>query len=116
MEHYKTINPPSLKLRRVNPKIEVMKRDSLHQQCMQLYKQMLQQIAGCECIACGEAKWIELGKANVIQSWFRVERMADGYQFVSDEEEVCFLKVLKSKLAGWGNFLHYYMDPVIAAG
>jgi len=93
-----------------------MKSNSLRVQCMQLYKQMLHQIAGCECLPGGKPKWIELGRGNVIQSWFRVERMADGYQFVSDQEETVFSKAMQSKSAGWANFLHYYIDPVVAAG
>jgi len=52
----------------------------------------------------------------VVQSWYRVERMADGYQFVSDEEEFCFMMIMQSEYAGWVNFLQYYIDPIVAAG
>jgi len=77
---------------------------------------MLHETAGCECKPSGEAKWIEFGYGSVVQSWFRVERMADGYQFVSDEEEMCFRQIMQSRFAGWVNFLHYYTDPLVAAG
>ena len=93
-----------------------MKRDSLHQQCAQLCVEMLQQTTGCETKATGEEKWIEWKNGAVVQSWYRVERMADGYQFVSDEEEFFFLMILRSQSAGWINFLQYYIDPVVAAG
>jgi hypothetical protein len=93
-----------------------MKRENLHQQCIRLYKEMLRQATGCESKASGEVKWIEWGNGDVVQSWFRVERMADGYQFVSDEEENNFLKTTQSEFAGWVNFLLYYIDPRIAAG
>ena len=93
-----------------------MKSESLHQQCTQLYEEMQQQATGCESKTSGDVKWIEWGNGEVVQSWFRVERMADGYQFVSDEEEFCFLMVMQSEFAGWINFLQYYIDPVVAAG
>jgi hypothetical protein len=93
-----------------------MKNETLHQQCIQLYEEMLQQAAGCESKSSGEMKWIEWRNGDVVQSWFRVERIADGYRFVSDEEEFCFLMILQSNFAGWINFLQYYVDPVIAAG
>ena len=93
-----------------------MKNYSLHLQCIQLCKEMLLETAGFERKPSGEAKWIEWGRGDVIQSWFRVERMADGYQFVSDEEELCFLKMVQSEFAGMVNFLQYYIDPVVAAG
>jgi hypothetical protein len=93
-----------------------MKKDSLHQQCIQLYKEMQQQATGCESKASGDMKWIEWKNGDVVQSWYRVERMADGYQFVSDEEESCFLTIMQSQFAGWVNFLQYYIDPVVAAG
>jgi hypothetical protein len=93
-----------------------MKRDSLHQQCIQLYEEMLHETTGCETKASGDMKWIEWKNGNVLQSWYRVERMADGYQFVSDEEEVRFLAIMQSEYAGWLNFLQYYIDPVVAAG
>ena len=88
----------------------------LHLQCIELYKDLLYETAGCECRPSGEAKWIEWGHGNVVQSWYRVERMADGYQFVSDEEEFCFQHILQSRFAGWVNFLQYYTDPVVVAG
>lgn len=93
-----------------------MKSEILHQQCIQLYNVMQQQSTGCESKASGEMKWIEWGNGDVVQSWFRVERMADGYQFVSDEEENNFLKTTQSEFAGWFNFLQYYIDPLVAAG
>lgn len=93
-----------------------MNRQILHKQCIQLYEEMLEQATGCESKASGDVKWIEWGNGDVVQSWFRVERMADGYQFVSDEEEISFLTIMHSKLAGWINFLQYYIDPVVAAG
>jgi hypothetical protein len=93
-----------------------MKNETLHQQCIQLYEEMQQHATGCESKASGDMKWIEWRNGEVVQSWFRVERMADGYQFVSDEEEFCFLMILQSKFAGWFNFLQYYVDPVVAAG
>jgi hypothetical protein len=93
-----------------------MKSATLQQQCIQLYEEMLQQTTGCESKASGDVKWIEWGKGEVVQSWYRVERMADGYQFVSDEEETSFLMIMQSEYAGWINFLQYYIDPVVAAG
>jgi hypothetical protein len=93
-----------------------MKNYSLRIQCLQLYKQMLKENADCERRPSGEAKWIELGYGSVVQSWFRVERMADGYQFVSDEEEISFQQIMQSRFAGWMNFLQYYTDPLVAAG
>ena len=93
-----------------------MKSVTLHQQCIQLYEEMQQQATGCESKASGDVKWIERGRADVVQSWYRVERMADGYQFVSDEEESSFLMAMQSEFAGWVNFLLYYIDPVVAAG
>jgi hypothetical protein len=93
-----------------------MKRDSLHLQCIELYQEMLIQATGCESKASGDVKWIEWGKGKVVQSWYRVERMADGYQFASDEEEISFLTIMRSECAGWVNFLQYYLDPVVAAG
>ena len=93
-----------------------MKNETLHQQCIQLYEEMQQQTTGCESKASGGMKWMEWRNGDVVQSWFCVERMADGYRFVSDAEEFCFLMVLESKFAGWINFLRYYVDPVIAAG
>ena len=44
-----------------------MKGETLHEQCIQLYEEMLQQSAGCESKASGEVKWIEWGKGDV--SW-----------------------------------------------
>jgi hypothetical protein len=99
-----------------DPKNQFMKNNFLHEQCVQLYEEMLHQTAGCECKPSGDAKWIEWGRGNVIQSWFRVERMADGYQFVSDYEEICFLNIVQSQFGGWINFLHYYTNPLVAAG
>lgn len=93
-----------------------MKRDSLHQQCTRLCVELLQQSTGCESKASGDVKWIEWKNGGVVQSWYRVERMADGYQFVSDEEEISFLMIMESGFAGWVNFLQYYIDPVLAAG
>ena len=93
-----------------------MKRDSLHQQCVRLCVDMQHEATGCEMQATGEVKWIEWKNGDVVQSWYRVERMADGYQFVSDEEEISFLTSLQSEFAGWINFLQYYIDPVVAAG
>lgn len=93
-----------------------MKSETLHQQCLQLYYEMQQQSVGCESKALGEVKWMEWGNGNVVQSWFRVERMVDGYQFVSDEEESSFLTIMQSEFAGWVNFLQYYIDPLVAAG
>ena len=93
-----------------------MKSATLQQQCIQLYEEMLQQTTGCESKASGDVKWIEWKNGDVVQSWYRVERMADGYQFVSDEEEISFLMTIQSEFAGWINFLQYYIDPVVAAG
>lgn len=93
-----------------------MKSETLHQQCIQLYEEMLQQITRCESMVSGEVKWIEWENGDVVQSWYRVERMADGYQFVSDEEEICFMMIMQSEFAGWVNFLQYYIDPLVAAG
>ena len=93
-----------------------MKRDSLHQQCVRLCVDMLHETTGCEMKASGEVKWIEWKNGNVVQSWYRVERMADEYQFVSDEEEFCFMMIVQSEFTGWVNFLQYYLDPVVAAG
>lgn len=93
-----------------------MKSELLHQQCIQLYEEMRQQATGCESKTSGEVKWIEWGHGDVVQSWYRVERMADGYQFVSDEEEIGFSMIMRSEFAGWINFLQYYIDPVVAAG
>ena len=93
-----------------------MKSATLQQQCIQLYEEMLHQAIGCEMKASGDVKWIEWGRGEVVQSWYRVERMADGYQFVSDEEENSFLMSMRSEFAGWVNFLQYYIDPVVAAG
>jgi len=93
-----------------------MKRATLHQQCIQLYEEMLQQNTRCESKATGEVKWIEWKNGDVLQSWYRVERMADGYQFVSNEEEICFMMIFQTEFAGWINFLQCYIDPVVAAG
>ena len=93
-----------------------MKPQTLHQQCIQLYEEMLRQNTRCESKASGDMKWIEWKNGDVVQSWYRVERMADGYQFVSDEEEVRFLAIMQSGHAGWLNFLQYYIDPMVAAG
>jgi len=93
-----------------------MKRDSLHDQCIRLCVDMLHETTGCETKACGEVKWIEWKNGDVVQSWYRVERMADGYQFASDEEEFCFMMIIQKELSGWVNFLQYYIDPVVAAG
>jgi hypothetical protein len=41
-----------------------------------LYEEMLEQTTGCESKASGDVKWIEWGKGEVVQSWYRVERMA----------------------------------------
>ena len=93
-----------------------MNRDSLHQQCIKLCVDMLHDTTGCESKASGEVKWIEWKNGDVVQSWYRVERMADGYQFMSDEEEFCFMMIIQKEFSGWINFLQYYIDPLVAAG
>ena len=93
-----------------------MKKDSLLNQCRKLCIEMLRETTGCETNASGEVKWIEWKNGDVVQSWYRVERMADGYQFVSDEEEFCFMMIMQSEFSGWVNFLQYYMDLLVAAG
>lgn len=93
-----------------------MKKDSLHKECMKLCIEMLCETTGSETKASGEVKGIEWKNGDVVQSWFRVERMADGYQFVSDEEEFCFMMMMQPEFSGCINFLQYYIDPLVAAG
>jgi hypothetical protein len=77
-----------------------MKNNSLHAQCVQLYKQTEQQIYKGASELTDEGKWIEWGFGLAMKTWLEVERMTNSYPFLHRDEEINFYKTLKPGFTG----------------
>jgi hypothetical protein len=76
-----------------------MKNSSLLQQCRLTYKINQRQIQHYVTRS-DEVKWIEWGFASTTQAWLNLEKITDGYQFMDQQEEVCFYKSQKPRFTG----------------
>jgi hypothetical protein len=77
-----------------------MKNSFLLQQCKLIYKTLQQEIQSRESQSPDEMKWIEWGFGVTMQAWLNIEKMTDGYQFMNQQEEVCFYKIHKPRFTG----------------
>jgi len=77
-----------------------MKNSSLLQQCRLTYKRIQQEIQSHESQLPDEMKWIEWGFGATMQAWLNIEKITDGYQFINQQEEVCFYKSQKPRFTG----------------
>ena len=82
-----------------------MKNSSLLQQCRLTYKRIQQEIQSHESQSPDEMKWIELGFGASMQAWLNIEKITNGYQFINQQEEVCFYKNQKPRFTG---LIDYY--------
>ena len=69
-------------------------------QCRLTYKRIQQEIQIHESQLPDEMKWIEWGFGATMQAWLNIEKIAEGYQFKNQQEEVCFYKVQKPRFTG----------------
>ena len=72
----------------------------LQQQWGQLYKKVLQQLAGYEITKIDEKKGIEWAFGIITTTWFGIQQEADGYLFEDLQQEIGFYKVLKPQFIG----------------
>lgn len=77
-----------------------MNNSFLLKQCSRIYKTMQQEMQGYESQLYDEVKWIERGFGVTMQAWLNIEKITDSYQFMNQEEEVCFYKTLKPRFTG----------------
>lgn len=77
-----------------------MKKSSLLQECRLTYKRIQQEIQNHESQSADEMKWIEWGFAATMQAWLNIEKITDAYQFMDQQEEVCFYKDQKPRFTG----------------
>jgi hypothetical protein len=77
-----------------------MKNSSLLQQCRLAYNKIHQEIQRHESEIPDEKKWIEWGFGATMQAWLNIEKITDGYQFMSQQEEVYFYKSQKPRFTG----------------
>lgn len=77
-----------------------MKNSSLLQQCRLTYKKIQQEIQSHESQSFDEMKLIEWGFGATMQAWLSIEKITDGYQFMNQQEEICFYKSQKPRFTG----------------
>lgn len=77
-----------------------MKNSFLLQQCRLIFSTLQQEIQSRESQSPDEMKWIEWGFGAMMQAWLNIEKITDGYQFMNQQEEVCFYKIQKPRFTG----------------
>ncbi|OQP63729.1 hypothetical protein A3860_22570 [Niastella vici] len=77
-----------------------MKNSFLLQQSRLLYKIIWQKIQSSESQSADEKKWIECAFVLTTQAWLNIEKVANDYQFMNKQEEVCFYKSQKPRFTG----------------
>jgi len=82
----------------------LMKNSFLLQQCQLLYKTTWQKIQFSESQSADETKWIEWAFYLTTQAWLNIEKVANDYQFMNEQEEVCFYKSQKPRFTGLIDF------------
>ena len=77
-----------------------MKNSFLLQQCRLIYNTIQQNIKSGESQSPDEMKLIEFGFGISMQAWLTIEKITDGYQFMNEQEEICFYKSQKPRFTG----------------
>lgn len=90
-----------------------MKNSSLLQQCRLIYKTVEQKIQSAESQSAEELKWIEWGFGITMQAWLNIEKLTVGYQFMNQQEEVCFYKSQKPRFTGLIDYLSLLYKSVL---
>jgi hypothetical protein len=90
-----------------------MKNSSLLKECRLTYKKIQQEILSLESQSSDEMKWIERGFSATMQAWLNIEKIADDYQFMDQQEEVCFYKNQKPRFTGLIDYFTLLYKSVI---
>lgn len=90
-----------------------MKNSFLLQQCQLIYKTTQQEIQSHESQSPDEMKWIEWGFGATMRAWLNIEQIADGYQFMNQQEEVCFYKSQKPRFIGLIDYFTFLYKSVL---
>ena len=90
-----------------------MKNSFLLQKCLLTYKRIQQEIQSYESQSPDEAKWIEWAFGTTVQAWLNIEKIIVDYQFMNQQEEVCFYKRQKPRFTGLIDYFTFLYKSVL---